>query len=152
MSLADWGERTARPRDMLSQMLAVSVRMPAAMPDVEGGMVLGTAVPASLQPPAVSWRLLRAQRPTLHSLHPPFVLFRPAFPSNGQPPPRDLVHSTYLYCLPVLWEGLCHCWRLLMMDLLSSMSSLAMLEYLSVPHQKLDGISIEIILNCSNNE
>ena len=55
MGLVDWGERTVRPQDMLSQMLAVSVRMPAAMPDVEGGMVLGTAVPTSLQPPAISW-------------------------------------------------------------------------------------------------
>ena len=53
--LADWGEHTARPRDMLSQMLVVSVQMPAAMLDIEGGMVLGTAVPTSLQPPAVSW-------------------------------------------------------------------------------------------------
>jgi len=42
---------------------------------------------------------------------------------------RDLVHSTYLYCLLVLWEGSCHCRQPLMMDLPSSMSSLAMLEY-----------------------
>jgi len=39
-----------------------------------------------------------------------------------------------------------------MMDLSSLMSSLAMLEYRLVPHQKLDGIWIEIILNGLNNE
>jgi len=87
MGLADWGEQGERPQHRLILMLAVSVRLPAVLLDVEDGMVSGTSVPAWLQPAAISWLLLRGRQPAWHLLRPPFILFQPAFPSNRQPPP-----------------------------------------------------------------
>jgi len=150
MGLADWGEQTAWPQHRLSQMPAVSVRMPAAMLDIEGGVgnicshIASTTCCKLATSPSVTANLSFASS-TFHSILACFSLKQTT--SSLRSCTLDVfvlspgVVGGFVPLLAAVDDGLA------ILNVFPSHAGVW-----SVPHQKLDGIWIEIILNGLNNE